>query len=52
MENYSRFSLLLHIEEAQMEVDIRKYDMSKVALKKCKDNPSLLSLEVGAFAEI
>ena len=41
---YKRFSLLLHIEELQMEVDIRKYDMENAVMKKV--NQKLLELQV------
>jgi len=41
-----RFSNMLFIEESQMEVDIRKYDLRNVTLEKCPENKRLLSLEV------
>ena len=37
---------LLLIEEIQMEVDIRKYDMKDVTMTECKDNYRLLTLKV------
>ena len=47
MKTYKRkFSLLLHVEEMQMEVDIRKYDMENVTITKCKQNQHLLVLQV------
>lgn len=46
------FSLLLHIEELQMEVDIRSYNMIDAHLERVKDNPnSLLALKVPGLAE-
>ena len=40
------FSTLLHIEEIQMEVDIRKYDMKGVTMTRCKERSRLLVLKV------
>jgi helicase MOV-10 len=52
MVKYSeRFSLLLHIEEQQMQLDIRRYDMESVTMVKCKDDKALLELEVPGVAE-
>ncbi|XP_004689698.1 PREDICTED: putative helicase MOV-10 isoform X2 [Condylura cristata] len=52
--NYkTKFQLLLHLEELQMEHDIRQYDLESVPMtkdpKEC--NPSLLTLEVPGVAE-
>lgn len=45
--NYNaRFTTLLHIEECQMDVDIRKYDLNDTTLDVDKDRKSLLSLKV------
>ena len=41
-----RFESLLHFEEIQMEVDIRKYDMDEVTMTTCPDNRLLLVLQV------
>ena len=48
-----RFESLLHFEEIQMEVDIRKYDMDEVTMTTCPDYRLLLVLQVfysSAFA--
>lgn len=51
MDAYNkRFSLLLHIEEIQMNYDIRNYDMHNVTMKKAQ-NPRLLALQVPGLAE-
>jgi len=42
----ARFQLLLQLEEIQMEVDIRKYDLFGVQLRQYKANRRLLTLEV------
>ena len=48
LENYNEhFSLLLHYEELQMEVDIREYDMKHKTMKKVSQN--LLELQVCLF---
>lgn len=50
--NYERkFQLLLHLEELQMEHDIRHYDLESVPmnLDSISQNPKLLMLEVGAW---
>ncbi|XP_051890987.1 putative helicase MOV-10 isoform X2 [Pristis pectinata] len=48
-ENYAeRFSLLLHLEEIQMEVDITRYNMENVTMKK---ENRLLVLKVPGVAE-
>ncbi|XP_053943610.1 helicase MOV-10 [Cuculus canorus] len=48
-ENYQqKFQLLLHLEEIQMEVDIRRYDMQDVAMVQDKE---LLVLDVPGVAE-
>ena len=47
MDAYAaRLSILLHMEEIQMEVDIRKYDMQHATLQHCLTNPRLLTLNV------
>ncbi|XP_065066981.1 putative helicase MOV-10 [Rhopilema esculentum] len=43
-----RFHNLLFLEELQMEVDIRRYDMHDVGMKKCSTN---VALEVPGLAE-
>uniref|UniRef100_A0A8C0H7L7 RNA helicase n=1 Tax=Chelonoidis abingdonii TaxID=106734 RepID=A0A8C0H7L7_CHEAB len=51
-ENYQKkFQLLLHLEELQMEVDIRRYDMRDVPMVKDTQNKRLLILEVPGVAE-
>ncbi|NXP63727.1 SDE3 helicase, partial [Chloropsis cyanopogon] len=48
-ENYQqKFQLLLHLEEIQMEVDIRRYDMQDVAMVQER---ALLVLDVPGVAE-
>ncbi|XP_078276687.1 putative helicase MOV-10 isoform X2 [Rhinoraja longicauda] len=48
-ENYAeRFSLLLHLEEIQMEVDIRKYNMENATMSR---DGRLLVLKVPGVAE-
>jgi len=42
----SKFQLLLQLEEIQMEVDIRKYDLIGVELGQYKADRRLLTLEV------
>ncbi|XP_036198908.1 helicase MOV-10 isoform X2 [Myotis myotis] len=52
--NYQRkFQLLLHLEELQMEHDIRHYDLESVPmnLDSVSQNPKLLMLEVPGVAE-
>ncbi|KAM9758598.1 putative helicase mov-10-B.1 [Menidia menidia] len=52
MRNYARrFHILLHLEEIQMEVDIRKYDLRSQTLAKDKDRRDLLTLKVPGVAE-
>lgn len=47
MNNYAqRFQLLLHLEEIQMEVDIRKYDLHDQTMTPDKGNKRLLTLRV------
>lgn len=49
--NYEKkLQLLLHLEELQMEHDIRHYDLESVPmnLDPVSQNPKLLTLEVGA----
>lgn len=50
MKNYShRFHLLLHLEEIQMEVDIRKYDLLNQTMTQDQGNRKLLKLRVKRF---
>ncbi|XP_028009872.1 helicase MOV-10 isoform X2 [Eptesicus fuscus] len=52
--NYEmKFQLLLHLEELQMEHDIRHYDLESVPmnLDPVSQNPKLLTLEVPGVAE-
>lgn len=52
MKNYSqRFHLLLHLEELQMEVDIKKYDMHGQTMSRDHSNSKLLVLQVPGVAE-
>ncbi|XP_070758397.1 putative helicase mov-10-B.1 [Enoplosus armatus] len=52
MKNYSqRFHLLLHLEEIQMEVDIRKYDLHNQTMTQDQRNKKLLTLRVPGVAE-
>ncbi|KAJ8258035.1 hypothetical protein GJAV_G00192420 [Gymnothorax javanicus] len=46
-----RFQLLLHLEEIQMEVDIKKYDMHNATMSRDRANKKLLALEVPGVAE-
>lgn len=47
MKNYAeRFHLLLHLEEIQMEVDIKKYDLYGKTMTLDKSNKKLLILKV------
>lgn len=47
MKSYSkRFHLLLYLEEIQMEVDIKKYDMHAQTMTQDKSNKRLLILKV------
>ncbi|XP_071960660.1 RNA helicase Mov10l1-like [Antedon mediterranea] len=49
IKNYfTRFSALLHLEEIQMEIDIRKYDLERESLRK---HGEYLSLDVNGLAE-
>lgn len=45
-EYREKFHALLYLEELQMEVDIRRYDMEDAEMKKERN---LLSLEVGFY---
>ena len=36
----------MNVEELQMEVDIRQYDMKDAPMNKCQHNRHLLTLEV------
>lgn len=52
MKNYAaRFHLLLHLEEIQMEVDIRKYDLRDQTMDPDQSNKRLLTLKVPGVAE-
>uniref|UniRef100_A0A672ZG45 RNA helicase n=1 Tax=Sphaeramia orbicularis TaxID=375764 RepID=A0A672ZG45_9TELE len=52
MKNYAaRFHLLLHLEEIQMEVDIRKYDLRDQTMNPDQSNKKLLTLKVPGVAE-
>uniref|UniRef100_A0A8C1G458 RNA helicase n=1 Tax=Cyprinus carpio TaxID=7962 RepID=A0A8C1G458_CYPCA len=52
MKNYKeRFHLLLHLEEIQMEVDIKKYDLYGKTMTLDKSNKKLLILKVPGVAE-
>ena len=46
---FKRFSLLMHCEEHQMELDIRNYDMEKVTMTA--SGAKMLKLEVPGLAE-
>lgn len=47
MENYrNRFHYLLHLEEIQMRVDIRKYDLYNQPMTQDEGNKKLLVLKV------
>lgn len=47
MKTYShRFHLLLHLEEIQMEVDVRKYDLRNQTMTQDQSNRKLLTLRV------
>ncbi|XP_051996519.1 putative helicase mov-10-B.1 [Xyrauchen texanus] len=46
-----RFHLLLHLEEIQMEVDIKKYDLHNQVMTLDKANKKLLILKVPGVAE-
>ncbi|XP_074646700.1 RNA helicase Mov10l1-like [Tubulanus polymorphus] len=50
MENYvNKFSALLHLEEIQMEVDIREFDLERECMRRCGGD--LLGLKVPGLAE-
>ncbi|KAI3369856.1 hypothetical protein L3Q82_024666, partial [Scortum barcoo] len=52
MKIYSHlFHLLLHLEEIQMEVDIRKYDLQNQTMTPDKNNKKLLTIRVPGVAE-
>ncbi|XP_059186180.1 putative helicase mov-10-B.2 [Centropristis striata] len=52
MKTYAlRFHLLLHLEEIQMEVDIRKYDLHNQTMTGDPSNKRLLTLRVPGVAE-
>ncbi|XP_073471825.1 putative helicase MOV-10 [Aquarana catesbeiana] len=46
-----KFHLLLHLEEKQMEIDIRKYDQKKQKMERHPRDKHLLILEVPGVAE-
>lgn len=47
MKTYShRFHLMLHLEEIQMEMDIRKYDLYNQTMTQDQSNKKLLTLNV------
>ena len=49
-DNYKeKFSLLLHVEELQMQKDIRNYDMKGVIFQQERGDRRFLILEVGRF---
>ncbi|XP_069801360.1 helicase MOV-10 [Dendropsophus ebraccatus] len=50
--NYShKFHLLLHLEEIQMEIDIRKYDKDHQTMERDRRDKRLLILDVPGVAE-
>ncbi|XP_063300399.1 helicase MOV-10 [Pelobates fuscus] len=50
--NYDKkFNQLLHLEEIQMEIDIRRYDKTKEEMRRDPKNKNLLILEVPGVAE-
>ena len=50
-DNYKeKFSLLLHVEELQMQKDIRNYDMKEVIFEKERGDKRFLILEVGGYS--
>ncbi|AWP02474.1 putative helicase mov-10-B.1 [Scophthalmus maximus] len=52
MKDYGRrLHLLLHLEEIQMEVDIRKYDLRDQTMTPDQSNKKLLALRVPGVAE-
>ncbi|XP_073707601.1 putative helicase mov-10-B.1 isoform X2 [Garra rufa] len=52
MKNYTdRFHLLIHLEEIQMEVDIKKYDLYGKTMTLDKSDKKLLILKVPGVAE-
>lgn len=51
MENYSKkFQLLLHLEEHQLSMDIRRYNMENVCMSRDPSNTELLVLEVNTLS--
>ncbi|XP_075709974.1 helicase MOV-10 [Rhinoderma darwinii] len=51
-DNYcEKFKLLLHLEEIQMEIDIRKYDRTHQTMEKDSRDKRLLILDVPGVAE-
>ncbi|KAL6112550.1 mov10 [Pungitius sinensis] len=52
MKTYAqRLTLLLHLEEIQMEVDVRKYDLHGQTMTQDQSNKKLLALRVPGVAE-
>jgi helicase MOV-10 len=51
LNHREKFQLLLYVEEVQMEVDIRKYDLADVVMCEYRDNRRLLTLNVPGLAE-
>uniref|UniRef100_A0A3Q3VUE4 RNA helicase n=1 Tax=Mola mola TaxID=94237 RepID=A0A3Q3VUE4_MOLML len=52
MKTYShRFHLMLHLEEIQMEMDIRKYDLHNQTMTQDQSNKKLLTLSCPGVAE-
>ncbi|XP_070704660.1 putative helicase mov-10-B.1 [Pempheris klunzingeri] len=52
MKTYShRFHILLHLEEIQMEVDIRRYDLINQTMTQERSNKKLLTVRVPGVAE-
>lgn len=47
-----RFHLVLHLEEIQMEEDIKKYDLYGQTMKQDKTNKNLLVLQVSANSHV
>ena len=49
-DNYKeKFSMLLHIEELQMQKDIRNYDMKGIEFQQDRTDRRFLILEVSLF---
>uniref|UniRef100_A0A667XVM2 RNA helicase n=1 Tax=Myripristis murdjan TaxID=586833 RepID=A0A667XVM2_9TELE len=50
-KRYSKFHLLLHVEELQMRKDIKKYNMADVSMVKDKNGSNHLILQVPGVSE-